>query len=126
MIFSGRTEKKTGPSGERFQLFYVATAFFPAGGTLFWTLATFSVKEKESNGTRLAKRPGCLADELANKGDRRHIVRVTIDDLGLVRSAGGQRSHMLGSLAKANGLVDLPPETRLAKGDPVNVQLIDS
>tara|TARA_B100001013_G_C24522624_1_gene407589 strand:- start:737 stop:838 length:102 start_codon:yes stop_codon:yes gene_type:complete len=33
---------------------------------------------------------------------------------------------MLGSLAKANGLVDLPPETRLAKGDPVNVQLIDS
>jgi len=75
---------------------------------------------------RLAKRPGRLADELVNKGDRRHFVRVTIDDLGLVRSAGGQRSHMLGSLAKANGLVDLPPETRLAKGDPVNVQLIDS
>jgi len=75
---------------------------------------------------RLAKRPGCLVDELANKGDRRHFVRVTIDDHGLVQSVGGQRSHMLGSLAKANGLVDLPPGTRLAKGDPVNVQLIDS
>ena len=75
---------------------------------------------------RLAKRPGCLVDELANKGDRRHFVRVTIDDHGLVRSVGGQRSHMLGSLAKANGLVDLPPGTRLAKGDPVNVQLIDT
>ena len=74
---------------------------------------------------RLAKRPGRLADELVNKGDRRHFVRVTIDDLGLVRSAGGQRSHMLGSLAKANGLVDLPPGTRLAKGDPVDVLLID-
>ena len=74
---------------------------------------------------RLAKRPGCLADELANKGDRRHIVRVTIDDRGLVRSAGGQRSHLLGSLARANGLVDLPSGSRLAKGDPVDVLLID-
>ena len=75
---------------------------------------------------RLAKRPGCLVDELANKGNRRHFVRVTIDDHGLVQSVGGQRSHMLGSLAKANGLVDLPPGTRLTKGDPVNVQLIDT
>ena len=73
----------------------------------------------------LAKRPGRLADELVNKGDRRHFVRVTIDDLGLVRSVGGQRSHMLGSLAKSNSLVDLPPGSRLAKGDPVDVLLID-
>ena len=74
---------------------------------------------------RLAKRSGRLADELVNKGDRRHFVRVTIDDLGLVRSVGGQRSHMLGSLAKSNSLVDLPPGSRLAKGDPVDVLLID-
>ncbi|MED5381880.1 MAG: molybdopterin-binding protein, partial [Verrucomicrobiota bacterium] len=74
---------------------------------------------------RLAKRPGRLADELANRGDRRHFVRVTIDAKGLVWNAGGQRSHMLGSLAKANGLVDLPPESRLAKGDPVDVLLFE-
>ena len=74
---------------------------------------------------RLTKRPGRLANELVNKGDRRHFVRVTIDDLGLVRSVGGQRSHMLGSLAKSNGLVDLPPGSCLAKGDPVDVLLID-
>ncbi len=74
---------------------------------------------------RLAERPGRLADELANKGDRRHFVRVMIDDRGLVRSAGGQRSHLLGSLAKANGLIDLPPGSCLAKGDPVDVLLID-
>ena len=74
---------------------------------------------------RLTKRPGRLANELVNKGDRRHFVRVTIDDLGLVRSVGGQRSHMLGSLAKSNSLVDLPPGSRLAKGDPVDVLLID-
>ena len=74
---------------------------------------------------RLAKRPGRLAGELANKGDRRHFVRVTIDDCGLVRSTGGQHSHLLGSLARANGLVDLTPGTRLAKDDPVDVLLIE-
>jgi len=72
MIFSGRTEKKTGPSGERFQLFYVATAFFPAGDTLIWTPATFSVKEKESNGTRLAKLP-LPAGEGWGEGERRKL-----------------------------------------------------
>ena len=74
---------------------------------------------------RLAKRPGRLVDEMINRGDRRHFVRVTIDNQGLVRSAGGQRSHMLGSLAKANGLVDLPPKSRLAKGERIEVIPID-
>ena len=83
------------------------------------------LKMQGASEWRLAKRPGRLADELVNKGDRRHFVRVTIDDLGLVRSVGGQRSHMLGSLAKSNSLVDLPPGSRLAKGDPVDVLLID-
>ena len=73
----------------------------------------------------LAKRPGRLVDKMINRGDRRHFVRVTIDDQGLVRSAGGQRSHMLGSLAKANGLVDLPPKSRLAKGERIEVIPID-
>ncbi len=78
-----------------------------------------------ARGWRLAKRPGRLVDEMINRGDRRHFVRVTIDDQGLVRSAGGQRSHMLGSLAKANGLVDLPPKSRLAKGERIEVIPID-
>ena len=68
MIFSDRTEKKTGPSSERFQLFYLATAFFTAGDTLIWTPATFSVKEKESNGTRLTKRPGCVRGSVLECG----------------------------------------------------------
>ena len=83
------------------------------------------LKMQGASEWRLAKRPGRLADELVNKGDRRHFVRVTIDDLGLVRSVGGQHSNMLGSLAKSNSLVDLPPGSRLAKGDPVDVLLID-
>ena len=78
-----------------------------------------------ARGWRLAKRPGRLVDEMINRGDRRHFVRVTIDDQGLVRSAGGQRSHMLGSLAKANGLLDLPPKSRWAKGERIEVIPID-
>ena len=74
---------------------------------------------------RLTKRPGCLVDELVNRGDRRHFVRVSIDDRGLVQSAGGQRSHMLSSLANANGLVDLPPKSRWPKGEKVEVILTD-
>ena len=74
---------------------------------------------------RLTKRPGCLVDELVNRGDRRHFMRVSIDDRGLVLSAGGQRSHRLSSLAKANGLVDLPPKSRWSKGERVEVIPID-
>ena len=74
---------------------------------------------------RLAKRPGRLVDEMVNRGDRRHFVRVTIDDRGLVASIAGQGSHMLGSLAKANGLVDLPPKSRWPKGEEVEVIPVD-
>ncbi len=73
----------------------------------------------------LTKRRGCLVDGLVNRGVRRQFMRVTIDDRGLVLSAGGQRSHMLSSLAKANGLVDLPPKSRWSKGERVEVILID-
>jgi len=37
-------------------------------GTLIWTPATFSVKEKESNGTRLTKRPGCVIGSVLECG----------------------------------------------------------
>ena len=65
--------------------------------------------------------PGTLAEPLVNRGDRRHFVRVRVDDAGLVHSAGTQASHMLHSLASANGLVDVPPETTWAAGTTVRV-----
>ena len=73
----------------------------------------------------LAKRRGELTEEFANKGDRRHFVRVSINSQGQVVSTGGQRSHMLGSLAKANALLDVPPASRLTKGDLVEVLMIE-
>jgi molybdopterin molybdotransferase len=64
----------------------------------------------------LTQCPGPLAEPLTNPADRRHFMRVAQDDSGKVRSAGAQASHVLSSLAKANGLVDVPPRTTLAKG----------
>lgn len=65
--------------------------------------------------------PGALAEPLTNSGDRRHFVRVVVDACGGVRSAGTQASHLLASLAAANGLVDVPPNTTLPAGATVPV-----
>ena len=69
--------------------------------------------------------PGTLSEPLANTGDRRHFMRVVVDQQGAVRPAPGQASHLLGSLALANGLVDVPPKTILAPGMTVSVMRID-
>jgi molybdopterin molybdotransferase len=69
----------------------------------------------------LPARRGILTEPLANHGDRRHFMRVFIAANGDTRPAGGQDSHMLASLAAANGLVDVPPQTSLPAGAPVNV-----
>jgi len=64
---------------------------------------------------------GCLAEPLANQGERRHFMRMAVDAAGTVRSAGFQSSHILSSLAKANGLVDVPARTALRAGAIVSV-----
>jgi molybdopterin molybdotransferase len=69
----------------------------------------------------LTTHPGVLAEPLANPGNRRHFMRVRVDAGGKVYSAGVQASHLLTSLAMANGLVDVPPETTLATGHSVSV-----
>jgi molybdopterin molybdotransferase len=71
--------------------------------------------------TTLPARRGMLLKPLANPGDRRHFLRVFIAANGDVRSAGAQDSHLLASLAAANGLVDVPPQTSLPAGAPVTV-----
>jgi molybdopterin molybdotransferase len=69
----------------------------------------------------LPKSPGLLAQPLANAGDRRHFMRVAVDESGRVHAAGIQASHILSSLAGANGLVDVPPETVMPAGAAVSV-----
>ncbi|HEY1171520.1 MAG TPA: gephyrin-like molybdotransferase Glp [Verrucomicrobiae bacterium] len=65
-----------------------------------------------------------LAEPVTNRGDRRHFVRVTLDSSGHVRLAGTQASHQLHSLAAANALLDVPPETTLPAGAGVKISLL--
>ena len=69
----------------------------------------------------LPAHPGVLADPLANRGDRRHFMRVRVDAKGTVHATGLQASHAVSSLRQANGLVNVPPETHLVEGEKVEV-----
>ncbi|MGP8199020.1 MAG: gephyrin-like molybdotransferase Glp [Limisphaerales bacterium] len=64
---------------------------------------------------------GMLAEPLGNRGQRRHFARVVLDADGQVRSAGNQASHILSSMARANGLVDMPPGATWPAGSRVAV-----
>jgi molybdopterin molybdotransferase len=71
--------------------------------------------------TDLSRQPGYMAETLVNTGGRRHFFRVRIDENGEVSSSGLQASHMLASLAASNSLLDVAPETRINKGEKVQV-----
>jgi molybdopterin molybdotransferase len=63
-----------------------------------------------------------IADDVfVNKTDRRHLMRVRVDGNGHVSLAGLQASHALGSLAAANGLVDVPAGGVIERGATVRV-----
>ncbi|MGZ4961916.1 MAG: molybdopterin molybdotransferase MoeA [Limisphaerales bacterium] len=67
--------------------------------------------------TQLAR----LGQTLVNRGDRRHFMRVTIDQNGEAHSAGAQAAHVLSAAARANGLVDIPPDSSIDQGTIVPV-----
>jgi molybdopterin molybdotransferase len=70
---------------------------------------------------RLPVSHGELAEPLDNRGSkRRHFIRVMTSE-GKVCSAGVQASHVLSSLAEANGLVDVPPDAIVPAGTFVQV-----
>jgi molybdopterin molybdotransferase len=74
-----------------------------------------------ANDVSLPIHPGVLAEPLVNQGERRHFMRVRLHPSGKVHSAGVQASHIQSSMAAANGLVDVPPNTTLAVGAAVPV-----
>lgn len=69
----------------------------------------------------LPAHPATLAEPVRNRGDRRHYVRAKVDASGQVRGAGLQASHALASLAAANALLTVPPDTDWPAGTPVTV-----
>jgi len=69
--------------------------------------------------------PATLCEPLANHAGRRHFMRVMLDERGGARSAGHQASHVLSAMARADGLVDVPPNTTLAAGTIVAIISFD-
>jgi molybdopterin molybdotransferase len=78
----------------------------------------------------LPRLPAVAAEPLARRPDGKiHFVRVVaaVDAAGgalSVRSSGGQGSHQLGAMARADGLAVLPDGDGVAVGDPVAVMLL--
>ncbi len=70
-----------------------------------------------------------ILDRIENQGGRRHFVRVRVDpsDDGYVaRLAGGQGAGVLSGLTRANGLLVVPEELKLAEpGMTLPVQMLD-
>lgn len=79
------------------------------------------LKLQGARNLALPMHAGTLAEAMHNRGARRHFMRVSVDAQGQVRSAGVQGSHYLSSLARANALVNVPPETLLSEGTSVQV-----
>lgn len=77
-----------------------------------------------ANDTLALTSQGQLAEPISNPGDRRHFVRVRIDGKGDIHLTGPQASHRLKSLAAANALLDMPPETHWPAGQRARVILL--
>ena len=71
--------------------------------------------------TALPVFPAVLGEAISNSNDRRHFMRVHVDAAGKVFSAGKQASHVLASLARADALLDVPPQSTWAAGTRVNI-----
>ncbi len=72
--------------------------------------------------------PAALAEPVANRGDRPHIIRVRVEARqdGYVASAtGNQSSARLSSMTAANGFMKIAPGAVLASGESVVVSLLD-
>jgi molybdopterin molybdotransferase len=69
----------------------------------------------------LAAHPAVLAESIQNHGERRHYVRLKVEADGTARSSGIQASHALSSLASANALADVPPQTSWPSGKQIQV-----
>ncbi len=85
----------------------------------------------KSMGHRRLFRPmvkAILQEPAANKGKRPHLVRGIVsvrNDRYHVSTTGNQSSGRLSSLIQGNGLIRMAPEASYAKGDEVEVLLLD-
>ena len=88
-------------------------------------LSRFNHHQQLDDGQRFAFCSLPARGGFCYRSDRRHFMRVCVESNGKVRLSGTQASHMLSSLAGANGLVDVPPGKILEAGATVQVLRID-
>ncbi|MBL9175982.1 MAG: molybdopterin molybdotransferase MoeA [Verrucomicrobiales bacterium] len=62
-----------------------------------------------------------LGEAISNPDSRRHFVRVCTAPDGMIRPSGPQASHRMASLAAADGLLEVAPQTRIESGTLVSV-----
>lgn len=71
-----------------------------------------------------------LTEEVTAPPNKRAFVRVTlarVDGAWMATPSGGQGSHVLSSLSRADGLAEVPEDvTKLEAGDPIKVNLLVS
>ena len=79
------------------------------------------LKMQGASKVQLPSHPAILGEDFHNRGDRRHFMRVAVDEAGVARNTGLQASHALSSLASANALLDVPPRTMWEAGRTVQV-----
>lgn len=69
-----------------------------------------------------------VAEEMKNRGDRPHLVRVRValeHGIYYANSSGNQSSANLASLTRSNGLLHLEPDTSVAAGMSAEIILLD-
>ena len=93
--------------------------------TFFLLARPALLKMQGAKDTSPMTHPAILAEPLANNGDRRHFMRVSVDAKGQAKSSGVQAAHILSAMSQANGLVDVPPQTTLPTGATVQVMRWD-
>ena len=79
------------------------------------------LKLQGARNVSIPRHPASLEEEVVNRSERFHFLRVKVDEQGGVRSAGLQASHALQSLARANALLPVPPNTNWSAGKTVEV-----
>lgn len=109
-----------GRSGENF-LFGLPGNPVSAFVTFLLLVRPALLRWQGAESTGMPVSTGILGEPLSNSDMRRHFMRVIVDETGEVRLAGTQASHILSSVARAQGIVDVPPQTNLSAGTRVAV-----
>ncbi len=99
----------------------------PVAVFVTWRILVLPALRRFEGDQELFGRHGAarLAEPVANRGDRLHLLRVHVDPKGNARPIGTQASHIQSGLAASNALLQVPAGTTWEAGREVDVEWID-